>query len=151
MRRVNVTTLSIAGLFSLLQQVQSSISTSQSVDASSFLDAILVAAEAQLAGGGVSSAVKDQILNLLDAATQSQATLSTGIVSTVLSIVQRLSANVTTSQAGTMLSVLETVTNRSTSLTQQTGSLVLSVLESAQTSKRVPMPMALHIRTSNTL
>jgi hypothetical protein len=135
-RRINVTALSTAGLVSLLQQAQASLSTSQRVNASVFANTVLLAAEVATGKGTTAApAVKDQVLSLLDASTRSQSTVDVGTASTMLTLLQRLSANLTATQAGTMLSVVEAVANRSNGITQQTGSSVLSTLEATLTSK----------------
>lgn len=125
---LNVSTLTIAELLPLIQNAQSVLDASHSVNASVFRNAILIAAEA--AFGSAASHLKNEILRLLDSATQSQATVDGAVASTIAAMLQRLSANLTSSQSSTVLSVAATVSNRTSSISQQTGDAMLAVLES---------------------
>jgi hypothetical protein len=118
-----------------VQNAQSLLSASPHVNASLFISSVLIAAEAAFASA--ESGLKTELLNLLETAAQSQASVDGTVTSTIAGILYRLSADLTASQSNTLLGVAAAVTNRSTAITQQAGNTMLSVLESASPGKNL--------------
>lgn len=134
-RGVNVSALTTPDLLLAVQNAQSLLNASPHVNASLFISSVLIAAEAAFASA--ESGLKTELLNLLEAATQSQASVDGTVTSTIAGILHRLSADLTASQSNTLLGVAAAVTNRSTAITQQAGNTMLAVLESASPGKNL--------------
>lgn len=132
-RGINVSALTTPDLLLVVQNAQSLLNASPHVNASLFISSVLIAAEAAFAS--TESGLKTELLNLLETATTSQASVDGTVTSTIAAILYSLSADLTATQSNTLLGVAAAVTNRSTAVTQQAGNTMLSVLESAALGK----------------